>query len=177
MTRPMPGSPLPSLQLPLVGGGTFDLSQSTAGNFTLLVFYRGYHCPICKGQLQDMQNRLEELAELGVATVAISMDDEDRASRTKAEWGLPKIDLAYGLDEETARAFGLYITSAISDKEPAIFSEPGLFVVRPDGTLYCASIQTMPFTRPSLAELLPSLNYAISHGYPARGTVAETETA
>ncbi|MCB2063425.1 MAG: AhpC/TSA family protein [Novosphingobium sp.] len=172
MTRPIPAQPVPSLRLPLVGGGTFDLSQSTPENFTLLLFYRGYHCPICKGQLQDMQGRLDEMAEMGIAAVAISMDDEDRASRTKTEWELPKLDLAYGLSEQTARAFGLYITSAITDKEPAIFSEPGLFVVRPDGTLYCANVQSMPFTRPPLAELLPGLGYAISHGYPSRGTVA-----
>lgn len=172
MPHPMPREPFPDLDLPTADGGRFVLSECQPAALTMLVFYRGYHCPICKGQLQDMQGRLDEMAEMGIAAVAISMDDEDRASRTKTEWELPKLDLAYGLSEQTARAFGLYITSAITDKEPAIFSEPGLFVVRPDGTLYCANVQSMPFTRPPLAELLPGLGYAISHGYPSRGTVA-----
>ncbi len=172
MDRPIPGQIVPSLKLPLVDGGIFDLSQSEPPNFTLLLFYRGLHCPICKEQLHELESRLDELAEAGIEALAISMDGESRASRTKAKWGLSKIQVAYDLDEKTARAFGLYLTSAITDKEPAIFSEPGLFVVRPDGTLYCASIQTMPFTRPALGELLPGLKYAVSSGYPARGTVA-----
>ncbi|MDG2003485.1 MAG: AhpC/TSA family protein, partial [Novosphingobium sp.] len=83
----------------------------------------------------------------------------------------------YDLSEGEARSFGLYISSAISEKEPERFSEPGLLVVNPDNTLYFASIQTSPFTRPPLAELIQGMRYAKEHGYPARGTVAEREPA
>ena len=55
--------------------------------------------------------------------------------------------------------------------EPALFNEPGLFLIKPDGTLYCASVQTMPFTRPQLADLLTALDFIAERNYPARGEV------
>jgi peroxiredoxin len=171
MSQLMPRHPVPDLDLSLAGGGRFVLSEHPPESFTLLLFYRGLHCPICRGQLEDLQNRLEAFAEAGVRAVAISMDGEERAEAAKAEWGLDRLDVAYGLTEEKARAFGLYISSAISEKEPDRFSEPGIFLVNPDGTLYFVAVQSMPFTRPPLDQLLMGINYARSHSYPARGVV------
>jgi hypothetical protein len=96
----------------------------------------------------------------------------ERAEQAKSDWGLAQLDLAHDLPEQTARDYGLYISGAISDKEPERFSEPGLFLVNPDGTLYFAAVQSMPFTRPPLDELLMGISYARSHGYPARGTLS-----
>jgi peroxiredoxin len=171
MNQVMPRQPVPALDLPLAGGGRFVLADEQPESFTLLLFYRGLHCPICKGQLDDLQNRLDEFGEAGIRCVAISMDGQERAEKAKHRWDLAQLDIAYDLAEETARKFGLYISSPVSDKEPERFCEPGMFVVQPDGTLYCSIVQTMPFTRPSLADLLPGLKYAISNGYPARGEV------
>ena len=42
---------VPDLQLPLVGGDMWSLRQAGAENFSLLVFYRGWHCPLCRTQL------------------------------------------------------------------------------------------------------------------------------
>jgi hypothetical protein len=59
--------------------------------------------------------------------------------------------------------------TSIGIEEPALFSEPGLFLVRPDGTLYYAAVQTMPFARPHFDELIGALDFAIAKDYPARG--------
>ena len=61
-----------------------------------------------------------------------------------------------GLDE--ARQWGLYISSgrgktSTGVEEPALFSEPGLYPVRPAGTLYFGTVQTMPFARPRFADI------------------------
>lgn len=175
MIRLMPRETVPPLDLPLVGGSRFVLAESKAETFSLLLFYRGYHCPLCRNQLSELKARIDKLAGLGVEAVAISMDSEERAERTYEEWDLGAVRLAYGLSEDTARAYGLYISSAISDKEPELFSEPGLFLVKPDSTLYFASVQTMPFTRPPLDELIMGIKYHREHGYPPRGVVAERE--
>ena len=53
--------------------------------------------------------------------------------------------------------------------EPEKFSEPGLFLVKPDGTLYAAFIQTMPFARPPLDQLLGAIDFIKEKDYPARG--------
>ena len=172
MPHILPGTPLPPLKLPLVGGGEFDLSASKPENFTLLVFYRGLHCPVCKGQLNDLQDKLEALQERGIAAVAISMDSEERATETKRDWGVENLDIAYGLSEAQARSYGLFLSSGISDKEPRIFSEPGMFLVRPDGKLYSASIQSMPFARPALEDILKAADFIFKNDYPARGELA-----
>ncbi len=48
------------------------------------------------------------------------------------------------------------------------FHEPGLFLVRADGTLYAGAVQTMLFTRPNFGELLRALDFIIPNDYPAR---------
>mgnify|MGYP007008182843 CR=1 FL=1 len=71
--------------------------------------------------------------------------------------------------EELARDLDLYSSSGRSGtEEPKIFSEPGMLLVKPDQTLYFASIQSMPFTRPPLDELLKAIDSATANGFPAR---------
>lgn len=164
-----PNQPAPELNLPLVSGGRFRLSEKRPASFTLAVFYRGLHCPICKGYLIELQERRGELAALGVASIAISCDAAERAERTKTDWGLDQLELAYGMPVSEGREWGLYVSNAISDKEPAEFLEPGLFLIRPDQTLYAASVQTMPFTRPNLSEIVGAVRFINDKGYPARG--------
>lgn len=181
MTGPkplMPRQPVPDFTVPLVGGGTWQLSSSTPQNFTMVVVYRGLHCPICKGYLNDLQKRLDTFAELGVDVVAISSDTQERAEQTKADWGLDRLSLGYGLTLQQGRDLGLYISSSngktsIGVVEPDLFVEPGLFLVRPNGTLYFGSVQTMPFARPAFAEIEGALKFVLDRGYPARGEVVE----
>ena len=80
---------------------------------------------------------------------------------------------AHSLPLATARDWGLFISTgrgktSIGIEEPALFSEPGLFLVSPDRSLYFSSVQTMPFIRPSFAELVGALDFVIEKNYPAR---------
>jgi hypothetical protein len=84
------------------------------------------------------------------------------------------IEFAYGLDLGLARQWGLYISTSkgktsIGLDEPALFSEPGVFLIKPDQTLYYGSTQTMPFARPAFSDLLAAVDFAIQKDYPARG--------
>ncbi|MCB1489607.1 MAG: AhpC/TSA family protein [Bauldia sp.] len=169
----MPRQPFPDLDLPTLDGERFVLSESNPDWYTMLVCYRGLHCPICKDQLTNLQDRLDKFAELGIEAIAISMDSQERAGKAREKWGLDRLRIAYGMSEAQARSAGLYISSARTEQEPERFSEPGLFLVEPDLTLYFASIQTAPFTRPPFDELLGPLHYVKEHGYPARGELAE----
>jgi hypothetical protein len=84
-----------------------------------------------------------------------------------------------------AREWGLYISSgrgktSIGVEEPARFAEPAIYLVRPDGTLYFGSVQTMPFARPHFSDILGAIDYVVKNDYPARGEVDaifETATA
>jgi peroxiredoxin len=170
MSKLIPTQSVPDFTVPMTDGGQFQLSQRAGDNFTLLLFYRGLHCPICKGQLRDLQKKLNDFAERGVTCVAISMDDQKRAEQSASNWGIDELMLGYGLTEATARELGLYLSAGRPDSsEPDLFSEPALFLVRPDQTLYFASVQSMPFTRPPLDQLMMGIDYALANDYPARG--------
>jgi hypothetical protein len=41
--------------------------------------------------------------------------------------------------------------------------------VKPDGTLYWASISTMPFARPHFDEMGQAIDFVLNKNYPARG--------
>ena len=167
-----PGDKVPALNLPLTIDAEYDLSKQSPDNFTLVVFYRGKHCPICKGQLKTLAGKLGEFTKRGINTVAVSMDSKERAMVVDAEWQTGDVPLAYSMSEETAREWGLYISQKRPDSdEPDVFSEPGMFLVRPDGTLYFASTQNAPFTRPPLDELLQGIDYILKNDYPTRGTL------
>ncbi len=181
MTAPTPLIPrqaVPALAVKTLEGATWRLAEQNPEAFTLVVFYRGLHCPICSSYLRDLDRKLADFETLGVSVVAISSDEQSRAAQTKADWGLEHVTLGYGLDLDVARAWGLYISSgrgktSVGIEEPALFSEPALYLVRPDGTLYFGSVQTMPFARPNFREVLGALDFVIKNDYPARGEVLD----
>ncbi len=170
----MPRQAVPALQVPTLDHGSFTLSEDAAPNFTLVVFYRGLHCPICLKYLLELGRLQPEFDKRGVKVVAISSDGRDRAQAMADKVRVPALRMAYDLSLATARAWGLYIstsrgTTSIGIEEPPLFSEPGVFIVRPDGTLYYGAVQTMPFARPHFDELLAALDFALDKNYPARG--------
>lgn len=164
-----PRHPVPELNLPLVGGDRFSTSTEQNKSFTLIVVYRGLHCPICKTYLRDLNARAADFSAAGVGTIAVSSDTAERAAKAKTDWGLDALRVASDMPIAAGRAWGLFVSRGISDKEPSEFLEPGLFLVRPDATLYAASVQTMPFARPNFAEVLAAVQFVTKNGYPARG--------
>lgn len=174
----LPRQNVPDMTVPLVGGGEWSVGKAKGDPFTMIVVYRGLHCPICKGYIGGLEKMLDKFHEKGVEVVTVSTDDGDRAARAVKDWGLDKLPVGHSLSLDTARRWGLYVstgrgpTSAGVD-EPARFAEPGLFFIRPDKTLYFASTQTMPFARPKFEEILPAIDFVVANDYPARGEVVD----
>ncbi|MDX1514702.1 MAG: peroxiredoxin-like family protein [Gammaproteobacteria bacterium] len=174
MSGPIPRKPTPDLEVETVGGGTWRLSEQSPKNFTMVVAYRGLHCPICKSYLSDLDRRYEEFEKRGVEPIVVSTDDKSRAEKTKEGWKLENLPVGYGLSIDKAREWGLFISSgrgktSAGIEEPAQFNEPGLFLIRPDKTLYAANVATMPFARPNFKEILGAIDFIVDKDYPARG--------
>lgn len=170
----IPRQPVPSLTVPTLGHGNFDLKNDTAEKFSLIVFYRGLHCPICLKYLLELGRLLPEFEKRGVKVLAVSSDVQDRAQAMADKVKVESLRFGYDLTLASAQEWGLYISTSrgqtsVGIEEPARFSEPGLFIVRPDGTLYFGAVQTMPFARPHFDDLLGAIDFAISKDYPARG--------
>ncbi len=171
---PHPRQPAPALRVDTVAHGPFDLAAQKPERFTLICYYRGLHCPICATYLRELERLVPDFAQRGVETIAISSDEADRARQMAEKINASGLRIGYGLDLASARAWGLYISAtrgktSIGIEEPALFSEPGVFLVRTDGTIYYSSVQSMPFARPAFSELLQALDFAIKNDYPARG--------
>lgn len=166
-----PGDTAPDIDLPLTIDARFKLSDQSPEQFTMLVFYRGKHCPICKKYLTEIGSRLREITDRGINVFAVSMDDEDRAMVVDREWDTGDLPLVYDMSEDMARKWGLFISSKREGSdEPETFSEPGLFLIRPDLTVYFAQVQSAPFTRPDLDQLMEGLDIIKKNDYPPRGT-------
>ncbi|MDP2411602.1 MAG: redoxin domain-containing protein [Pseudolabrys sp.] len=161
--------PAPPLEVKLLDGSTWRLIDAKPAAFEMIVVYRGLHCPICKTYLGDLEAKLPEFTKRGVDVIAISTDSRDRAESAKAEWGLNNLQIGHGLAIDTARDWELFISTAIRDGEPPLFSEPGLFLVKPDGTLFFASRGSAPWGRPPLDQMLRGIDVAVERKMPARG--------
>ena len=164
-----PTQPAPDLAVPLLGGGSYRLSDQRPRLFTMVVFFRGLHCPVCRGQLGELERRLGELEDRGIEPIAVSGETLERTTQLAQEWKLKRLNLAYGLTEEQMRAWGLFLSRGIDEREPALFNEPGLFLISRDQTVYYESVLSMPVERPRLADLLDGIDYWTTHEYPARG--------
>lgn len=167
--KPWPGAKAPELSLPLVGGGTWTLSERMPGSFSMIVVYRGLHCPVCKTYLKKLETKMEEARNLGLDVVAVSMDGEDRASTAKDEWGIPNVPVAYGMTQQDVANWGLYLSTSFKPNESDQFAEPGFFWIKPDGTFYLIDLGNMPWTRPDLDVVIPKAKYAVEENYPVRG--------
>ena len=152
-------------------GNTWDLADQQVENFTLVVFYRGLHCPICEKYLKQLQELQPEFEERGSKVVAVSMDTEKRARLSRQKWELPELSLGFELPEATARAWSLYLSAGVKEGEPELFSEPGLFLIDKHHVIYYSSINSNPWGRPHLPSFVKAIDFIVSANYPARGEV------
>ena len=164
-----PRQAAPALTVPLLRGGAFSLDEQKPDAFTMVVFFRGLHCPVCRAQLSELNRRLDELTERGIELIAVSGETRERTEQLAAEWKLDRLPLAYGLTEAQMRDWGLFVSHGIWDSEPPVFNEPGLFLISPDGSVYYESILSMPVGRPRLDDLLGGIDWWVANDYPARG--------
>lgn len=170
----IPRQKTPDLNVSTLDHGAFDLAAETSKVGTVICFYRGLHCPICANYLTELEKRVPEFAERGVGVIALSTDGEERTRDMADKISAKQLRFGYDLSLEKAREWGLFISTSrgktsIGIEEPALFAEPGLFMVTPQQTLYYGSTQTMPFVRPHFSELVSALDFAIANDYPARG--------
>ncbi len=172
----IPRQPVPDLTLPTLHEGNWSLMNEAPETFSIVVFYRGWHCPVCRRQLTEIEGLVDAFAEKGALITAVSVDSKDRAQQMFDEAGLDKLNMVYGLSLEQARQWGLFISTSrgltsVGVEEPFKFAEPGMFFVRPDNTLFYSSVQSAPWGRPKLEEFLSTIDFVLENNYPARGEI------
>jgi len=127
MTLLHPGDRFPTLDVPLAGGETLSLPDALAGDFGVVLFYRGAWCPYCNAQLRAFQRASDSLAEVGAKVVALSVDDEATTAEVVAKHGLA-FPVGHSADAKAISA----ATGAFVDPERGFVQSTG-FVLNPDG--------------------------------------------
>ncbi len=170
--RVIPGDTMPAIDARLAGGGRWALAQEKPEKLSLLAFYRGIFCPICANWVADLDRLVPEFQKRGTSVIALSCDPKEGAEKAVKDWRLKNLRVGYKLDVEDARRAGLYISEGrglnpgSGLKEPMLFAEPALLLVLPEGELYAAWIQSTPYARVHIAEILTAVDNFVSKNLP-----------
>jgi peroxiredoxin len=168
--KPIPDTIIAPMTLPKLGGGNITIGGQK-DNWTLLVVYRGKHCPRCKKYLNLLDTMKDDWANAGFDVAVVSADTQEKAKADQAEFGWG-FDLGYDLSEAQMETLGLYVTDPLSASESdRRFAEPGTYVIRADGSLIVVALSNGPAARPDLAELFDGMVFNKTNDRPARGTV------
>lgn len=152
----------------LTDNGAITIGEAK-DRWTMLVVYRGRHCPRCKRYLNKLNDMLSKWTDV-MDVVVVSADTKEKAIADRDEFGW-NFELGYGLTVERIRKLGLYVSEPLSEAETTdMFSEPGTFAIRPDGSLMLVDISNGPAARPDLDELLDGMIFNINNDRPVRGT-------
>ncbi|HTW05186.1 MAG TPA: peroxiredoxin family protein [Streptosporangiaceae bacterium] len=122
-----PGATFPSLTITQPGGTTLALPDAFAGDFGVVLFFRGSWCPYCNAQLRAFRRAAESLAETGIKVAALSVDDESTTAELIAKHGLT-FPVGHSAD---ARAVA-ELTGAFVNPDPVFLQSTG-FVLDPAG--------------------------------------------
>lgn len=163
ISRVKPGQQFPIASLNLLDNSVVTLSSWMADASALLVIaYRGVQCSFCRKQLSEFDRGIEEVLNRNVNVIAVSVDTLDRARQMHDELALENLQLAHSLDLDVARRCGLYISEKRKESEMPMFTEPGIFLVRPDETLANAWISTYAFPRVPFEGILDAIDHVLS---------------
>ena len=122
-----PGDPFPELMISTIGGGALTLPDVFAGDFAVVLFYRGAWCPYCNAQLRAFERASQALADAGIRVAALSVDDEETTATLAAKHKLT-FPLGYGADAPAVAAR----TGAFVNPDPVYLQSTG-FVLDPAG--------------------------------------------
>ncbi len=141
------GDKAPDFTITDLEGKQHRLYDYLKGQKTVLLFFRGEWCPICNLQLHSLQDKLADFQKENTQIVAVSTDTPENSQNLVKNHNLCFPVLA-DLGREAAEAYDLYFN------EEKGYAEPAVFILRPDGTVAYASLQSGPLGRPSTDDLL-----------------------
>lgn len=99
------------------------------------------------------------MEEAGFEVALLSTDSGDKA-KAFAEANKLTVPVGFGLTETQARGLGLYLSKGREGtKEPALFAEPGMYVLNSKGQLAVVDVANNPIVRPDLGSLVGTLQF------------------
>ena len=157
-----PGDQFPPLTVARAGGGTLRLPDDVAGDFGVILLYRGAWCPYCNAQLSAFQRSLDQLRDIGVQVAAMSVDDEATTQDLIARHGLRYL-VGYSADAHAIAA----TTGAFVNDDPVYLQSTG-FVLDPDGRVVVSVYSSGAIGRLVPSDVIGMIRYLREHAKASR---------
>jgi peroxiredoxin len=124
-----PGDPFPRLTISTTDGQALTLPGAFAGDYAVVLFYRGSWCPYCNAQLRAFERAGQVLADNGIRVAALSVDDKETSAALAGKHQLT-FPVGYGADARAVAA----LTGAFVNLDPVYLQSTG-FVLDPAGNV------------------------------------------
>jgi peroxiredoxin len=152
-----PGDSFPALSLSRPGGETLTLPDAFAGEFGVVLFFRGAWCPYCNAQLRSFQRQSDDLASAGIKVAALSVDDEPTTAALIAKHGLT---FPVGHSADATAVAGL--TGAFVNPDPVYLQSTG-FVLNPAGKVVVSVYSSGAIGRLTPEDVIGLVRYLREH--------------
>jgi peroxiredoxin len=152
-----PGDPFPRLTIDTTDGQTLAIPDAFAGDFAVVLFYRGSWCPYCNAQLSAFERAGQTLADNGIRVAALSVDDKESTAALVAKHKLT-FPVGYGADAAAVAA----LTGAFVNPDPAFLQSTG-FVLDPAGKVVVSVYSSGPIGRLVPEDVLGLVGYLRQH--------------
>ena len=140
--HPLLGKSAPDFELSDDQGTLMSLRGTLKDAPVVLVFYYGYQCNHCVGQLFGLNEDLRRFVELGTQVVAISADPPELTAKRFAEYGRFDFTVLADPESKVAAAYGVYQPEANGKLEHKLH---GTFVIDSDGIVLWCNTGNKPF--------------------------------
>ena len=152
-----PGDPFPKLTISAADGQSITLPDAFAGDFGVVLFYRGAWCPYCNAQLRAFERSGQALSDAGVKIAALSVDDKETTAALVARHQLT-FPVGYGANAAAVAA----VTGAFVNPDPAFLQSTG-FVLDPAGNVVVSVYSTGAIGRLVPDDVIGLVRYLREH--------------
>lgn len=156
-----PGDPFPRLTIAATDGQALVLPDAFAGEFAVVLFYRGAWCPYCNAQLRAFERAGQALADNGIRVAALSVDDQETTAALVARHKLT-FPVGYGADAAAIAK----LTGAFVNPDPVYLQSTG-FVLDPAGKVIVSVYSSGAIGRLVPDDVVGLVRYVREHPAPA----------
>jgi peroxiredoxin len=157
------GDPFPRLTISTADGPPVAIPDAFAGDFAVVLFYRGSWCPYCNAQLRAFERASQALADNGIRVAALSADDKATTAALVARHKLT-FPVGYGADAQAVAA----ATGAFVNPGPVYLQSTG-FVLDPSGNVVVSVYSSGAIGRLVPEDAVGLVRYLREHSPAATG--------
>ena len=156
-----PGDQFPRLTITTTDDQTLTLPDAFAGDFGVVLFYRGSWCPYCNAQLRAFERASQTLADNGIRVAALSVDDKETTAALVDKHKLT-FPVGYGADARAVAG----LTGAFVNPDPVFLQSAG-FVLNPAGKVVVSVYSSGAIGRLVPDDVVGLVRYLREHSAPA----------